>query len=169
MIRLRGILFVLVAPLVLAGCFTSPEPLIGAGEAVFPYEKIVFRSADREDDRQTWTRKGDSYSFKPDDGNGREAFVRLLPAGDDLYVVQMSFPEEDQTRHLFALVRVDLGAMQADSYSAIIPDRFEDVPGLSKCGDVICIGNLDAYVAYARAGIDAGNPPDVTYRIISLE
>jgi hypothetical protein len=56
-----------------------------------------------------------------------------------------------------------------DSYSAVMPDDFHEVPGLSRCEDVVCIDSLDAYVAYARAGIDAGNPPDFTYRIISLE
>jgi hypothetical protein len=169
MTLIRGILFALLAPLALAGCFTSPEPLIGADQAVFPYQRIVFGEADRQDDRQTWTRKGDSYSFKPDDGDEKEALVRLLPVAENLYVVQMEFPEDDQTQRLFALLKVDLAAMTAESYSAIIPDDFQDVPGLSRCEDVVCIGGLDAYIAYARAGIAAGHPPDTTYRIISLE
>jgi hypothetical protein len=169
MTRIRSVLFALVGAILLAGCFTSPAPLIGADQAVFPYEKIIFADADRQDDRQTWVRQGDAYSFRPDENSTREAFVRLMPAGNNLYVVQMEFPEDEQMRRLFALVKVDLGAMTAASYSAIIPDNFQNVPGLSQCEDVVCIDSLDAYIAYARAGIEAGNPPDVTYRIISLE
>ena len=35
---------------------------------------------------------------RPDDAEGREAFVRLRAAGENLYVVQMEFTENDQTR-----------------------------------------------------------------------
>ncbi len=169
MAPIRGILFVFVGAILLAGCFTSPESLIGADQAVFPYDKIVFAHVDHQDDRQTWVRDGDAYSFRPDERSEREARVRLMPAGDNLYVVQMELPEDEQIRRLFALVKVDLGAMTAASYSAIIPDSFKDVPGLSQCQDVVCIDSLEAYIAYARAGIDAGHPPDAEYRIISLE
>lgn len=169
MTRIPSILFAAVGAILLAGCFTSAEPLIGPDQAVFPYDKIVYGQIDRQDDLQTWMRKGDAYSFRPNEGSEREAFVRLMPAGDNLYVVQMEFPEDEPLRRLFALLKVDLGAMTAASYSAIIPDNFRGVPGLSQCQDVVCIDSLDAYIAYARAGIDAGHPPDAEYRIISLE
>ena len=169
MARIRGIFFILVGSVLLGGCFTSPEPLIGADQAVFPYDTIVFAEADRPDDRQTFQRKGDAYSFRPGGDDEQEALVRPMPAGDNLYVAQMEIPEDDKPRRLFALIKVDEKAMTAATYAAVMPDDFEDVAGLSKCGDVVCIDNLDAYVAFARAGIDAGRPPDIQYRIISLE
>ena len=77
----------------LAACFTSKEPLIGAADAAFPFERIVFAEVSRADDRQTWTRKGDAYSWRPDENDEREAVMRLKAVGDNLYVVQMEFTE----------------------------------------------------------------------------
>ncbi len=163
------VLSTVVLCLGLAGCFTSKEPLIGPEDAVFPYQTIVFGDAGNPDDRQTWTRKGDAYSFRPDDSEDREASVRLKDIGKDLYVVQMEFLDEDKLQRLFALLSVDLAARHAKSYAAIMPDDFQDLPGLAKCEDVVCIDDLDAYVAYARAAMQSGRPPDAEYRIISLE
>jgi hypothetical protein len=163
------ILFVVLVCLGLSACFTSTVPLIGPDDAVFPYDKIVFGEVSRPDDRQTWTRKGDAYSFRPDDSEEREASIRLKVVGENLYVVQMEFTEAGKESRLFALLKADLAAMRVYSYASIIPDDFKDVPGLSRCDDVVCIEDLDAYVAYARAGMEAGHPPDTEYRIISLE
>jgi hypothetical protein len=162
------ILAVVFLSLGLSACFTSPVPLIGPEDAVFPFEKIVFGEVSREDDRQTWIKKGDAYSFRPD-SEEREALIRLKAVGENLYVVQMEFHEDETMRRLYGVLAVDLAAMRVKSYAAIIPDDFNDVPGLSRCDDVVCIADLDAYVAYARAGMEAGRPPDTEYRIISLE
>jgi hypothetical protein len=166
--RIRGIMFALLAPLALAGCFTSETPLIGPDDAVFPFETIVFRSMDRPDDRQTWTHEGDIYRFAPDGGD--EALsVRLKPVEDDLFVVQMEGPTDKPPAVLYALLKVDRDAMTAESHSAIMPDDFEPSPGLSQRKDMVWIDDLDAYVAYARSRMEAGVPADVVYKIISLE
>ena len=39
-----------------------------------------------------------------------------------------------------------------------MPDAFKAQPGLSICDKAVCIEDLDAYVAYARARMDAGVP-----------
>ena len=57
------ILALVIFCLGLSACFTSEEPLIGADDAVFPFERIVFAEVSRSDDQQSWTRKGDAYSL----------------------------------------------------------------------------------------------------------
>ena len=90
----------------LTACFTSEEPLIGPKDAVFPFERIVFAEVDRPDDRQTWTRKGDVYSFHPDGNEEREALMRLKAVGENLYVVQMEAGEiGEEPERLYALLK----------------------------------------------------------------
>lgn len=170
MFAVSRVLSVVLVCLGLAACFTAKEPLIGPDDAVFPFERIVFAEVSRPDDRQSLTRKGDAYSFRPDQSDEREAFVRLKQAGDNLYVFQMEFPENERTERLYALLRADVAAGLVQSFAAIRPDAFEAQPGLSICGnDLVCIDDLDAYVAYAKGRIDAGGPPDAEYRIIEKE
>lgn len=165
----NAVLTVLVC-LGLVACFTSTAPLIGPEDAVFPFERVVFGEVSRPDDRQTWTRKGDAYSFRPDESEEREAFMRLKPAGDNLYVVQMEFTEDEKPMRLYALLRADLAAGRVQSFAAVRPDAFEPLPGLSVCSDdLVCVEDLDAYVAYAKGRMDAGIPPDAEYRIIEME
>jgi hypothetical protein len=153
----------------LTACFTSKEPLIAPADATFPFERITFAEVSRPDDHQTWTRKGDAYSFRPDESVEREAFMRLKAVGENLYVVQMEFPEGGRIERLYALLRADVAAKRVYSYAAIMPDAFQAAPGLPICDKSVCIEDLDAYVAYARGRIDAGEPPDVEYQIIEME
>ena len=162
------ILSMILLCLGLTACFTSEEPLIAAEDAVFPFERIVFAEVSRPDDRQTWTRKGDAYSFRPDDEE-REALMRLKAVGDNLYVVQMELNENEGPERLYALLKADLPAKRVYSYAAIMPDAFQAEPGLPICDKAVCIADLDAYVAYAKGRIDAGVPPDVEYQIIEME
>lgn len=170
MFAVSRVLSVVLICLGLGGCFTAKEALIGPADAVFPFERIVFGEVSRPDDRQSLARKGDAYSFRPDDSNEREAFVRLKEVGADLYLYQMEFTESGKTTWLYALLRVDVAAGLVRSFAAIRPDAFEAQAGLSICEqDMVCIDDLDAYVAYAKGRIDAGVPPDAEYRIIEKE
>jgi hypothetical protein len=153
----------------LAACFTSRDPLIGPGDATFPFDRIVFAEVSRADDRQTWTRKGDAYSWRPDENDEREAVMRLKAVGDDLYVVQMEFVERDQPERLYALLKADLPAKRVFSFAGIKPDAFTALPGLGLCDSAVCIDDLDAYVAYAKGTIEAGAQPDAEYEIIEME
>jgi hypothetical protein len=153
----------------LAACFTSKEPLIGAEDGVFPFDRIVFVEVSRADDRQTWTRKGDAYGWRIDEGDEREASMRLRAVGENLYVVQMEFSEAGRAQRLYALLRADVPAKRVYSYASIKPDAFEAQPHLSICDDSVCVEDLNAYVAYAKGLIDAGAPPDAEYEIIEME
>jgi hypothetical protein len=164
------VLAIVLICLGLGACFTAKEPLIRPDEAVFPFERIVFGEVTRPDDRQSLTRKGDAYSFRPDASDEREALVRLKQVGDNLYVFQMEFPENERTERLYAMLRADVAASRVQSFAAIRPDGFEAQSGLSICSDdLVCIDDLDAYVTYAKGRIDAGAPPDAEYRIIEME
>ena len=70
---------------------------------------------------------------------------------------------------LYALLRADPSAKRVDSFAAVMPDGFQARPGLSICDKAVCIDDLDAYVAYARAQIELGAHPDAEYRIIEME
>jgi hypothetical protein len=153
----------------LAACFTSKEPLIGAADAAFPFERIVFAEVSRADDRQTWTRKGDAYGWRPDESDEREAVMRLKAVSDGLYLVQMEFTENGRAERLYGVVKPDLAARRVHSYATVKPDKFEAQPGLTLCDTSVCIEDLDAYVAYAKGLIDAGTPPDAEYEIIEME
>lgn len=164
------VLSVVLICLGLGGCFTAKEAMIGPADAVFPFERIVFGEVSRPDDRESLTRKDDAYSFRPDDSDEREAQVRLKQVGDNLYVFQIEFPENERTERLYALLRADVAAGIVQSFAAIRPDGFDAQPGLSICEqDMVCIDDLDAYVAYAKGRIDAGAPPDAEYRIFEME
>lgn len=163
------ILALVIFCLGLSACFTSEEPLIGGEDAVFPFERIIFAEVSRPDDRQSWTRKGDAYSWRPDESNEREAVMRLKAVGDDLYLVQMEFAERDQPERLYALLKADLPAKRVYSFTGIKPDAFEAQPGLSICNSAVCIEDLDAYLAYAKGRIDAGVAPDAEYEIIEMK
>lgn len=153
----------------LMGCFTSDGPLIGAEDATFPFERIVFAEVSRPDDRQSWARNGDAYGWRIDEGNDREASMRLKAAGENLYVVQMEFTDSGETQRLYALLRADKPAKRVYSYASIRPDAFDARPGLTICDSFICIEDLDAYLAYAKGLIDADAPPDAEYAIIEIE
>jgi hypothetical protein len=153
----------------LAACFTSKEPLVGPADAAFPFERIVFAEVSRADDPQTWVRKGDAYSWRQDENEEREAVMRLKAVGDDLYVVQMEFVERDQPERLYALLKADLPAKRVYSFAGIKPDAFAALPGLTICESAVCIEDLESYVAYAKARIEAGDPADAEYAIIELE
>jgi hypothetical protein len=89
--------------------------------------------------------------------------------------VQLDVIEDDESRYLYALLKVDVAAGTAVAYKAIAGDSDTDPgPGLRRCDrddgeEQVCIDRLDASVDYARKAIDAGSKPDVAYRIISLQ
>ncbi len=93
-----------------------------------------------------------------------------MPAGDGYYVAQAEGMLDDKTALVYGYLKVDLAAMTVESYASLAPDNFVDQAGFTDCGDNgICVDSLDTYVAYAKSRIAAGDPPDLTYRIISLE
>ncbi|MCB1500927.1 MAG: hypothetical protein KDK07_14235 [Bauldia sp.] len=168
--QFAGILCAVLLSISLAGCFTAKSPLIGADEAEFPYDRIVFVAIDRPEDRLILQRDGDTYLFRPSDEDERYARLRLKGFGEGFYVAQLQAPPgEDDPGPLYAVLAVSADGRRIASHAAIRPDDFEAVPGLSLCDTSVCIDDLGAYVAYARARILAGAAPDAEYRILEAE
>jgi hypothetical protein len=166
---MRQALLVVLACIALASCFTSKEPLIGPGDAAFPYERIDFAEVGQPDNPQTWTHQGDAYVWRPKPDEDGEALVRLKAIGDGLYLVQLEYPGEKGTERLYGVIRADLAAMRVYSYATIKPDAFEPLPGLSLCDSSVCIDDVDAYLGYAKSLIAAGTPPEAEYVILRTE
>jgi hypothetical protein len=146
----------------LAGCFTAEEPLLTDDNSVAPYEKITFRDKGSAD-ASMLTREGKAYVAVSEDG---KLVMRFMPLDrPDLYVAQVTGDEDGKPTHLYAIIKVDLTSGIANTYKAVASD--EDVgPGLRKCEDyMVCIDDLDAYIARAEDAIDAGAEADGTYEI----
>jgi hypothetical protein len=154
---------VFAALLSLAGCFTAEKQLIGDDKAVTPYEKIAFRNQGSSDELTVMTREGKVYVAHKTDG---DLTMRFLPLPKpDWYVVEMSGADETANiQRLYAFVRVDAAAKLAYTYKSVA-DKDETGDGMHACKDVLCIDDLDKYIAHVQAAIDAGADSDATYDI----
>lgn len=156
----------------LAGCFISTDPLISAGEAAFPYHKIVY-TEQGSTKQMTMIHEGSFYQVQ-ETSSDTKGQIRLLKAADDLYVVQLDVRDKSKVEYLYALLKVDLSAKTVASYKAMAENAdAEPGPGLRRCDDhdteQVCIDRLDAYVDYARKAIAAGAKPQAVYTIVSVE
>jgi hypothetical protein len=157
----------LAIPLAMAlgGCFISEEPLIGAEEAVFPFETLTFKEGDATKPFNL-VRDGDAY-INPED----KARLKVLfkDFGDGLYLAQISGEENGKRGSFYAVLRVDFDRKTAESYKAI--GWYESARnGLRRCDDAaLCIDDLDVYLELARGAISAGEKPDVTWTILTME
>jgi len=170
MSRILRLVFLAVLAGGLSACFTSKTLLIAPDAAVFPHERIDFRVVDGDGTLQRLERAGDSYRLTPDPESDRFGLVRLKAAGADTFVVQFwSVPEggDTDTQVLYALLVADPAGKRIASYASVKPDAFAPLPGLVPCGENVCIEDLEAYVAYARALVAAGAPPDQVYEIVA--
>ncbi len=163
--RFLPLFTVVLAALGLAGCFTSEKPLFTDDQAVAPYAKITFAEAGSPDDKTTVTREGKAYVAKLDDGT---MTLRFMPVGDDLYLTETSGDQDGGILRLYAVVRLDPAQNMAMAYKVMAQDS--DIgKGLAKCQrqdlDAMCIEDVDAYVALAKAAIAAGDKPDSTYNV----
>jgi hypothetical protein len=158
------VLAVLALAAGLSGCFTSDKPLIAADKAAFPFETIVFH--EKASDQPSKLVHEGSYYVSHEKGGDHIIELRLMPAGDNLYVVEMNGGDETPPLYLHALLKVDPAAKTATSYKAVAPGKDDFGAGLRRCDkDQICIDSLDAYVAYAKAAITAGEKPDAVYEL----
>jgi hypothetical protein len=163
---------VLALCLTVSGCFVSDAPLIGPDQASFPFERIVFEVDDRPGEPQVLARDGDAYRLTSPDSPDRTALLRLVAAGDGAWVAQMWPPPEAGEKDipfLYALLVVGDGGAEVSAFAAMKPDDFVPQDGLVPCDNGVCIGSLEAYVAYARAQVAAGTPPETVYRILERD
>lgn len=163
--RFLPMLAILLAALGLAGCFTSDKPLFTDDQAPAPYAKITFAEQGSPEDKTTLTREGTRYLARIDDGT---MTMRFMALGDDLYLAETSAEEDDKVERLYAVLKLDTAQNVALAYKVIAAD--DDVgPGLPKCTredmDAICIEDVDAYVALAKAAIAAGTETELTYSV----
>ncbi len=164
--RFPTLFIVLLAALGLAGCFTSNQPLFGDDQAVAPYAKITFVKHDASDAKTaTLTREGKAYVTKTKDGT---VTMRFMPLGDDLYLAESSAEQKGQTMRLYGVVKLDKAKLLAVTYKTFARDG--DIgPGLPACkadnSSVVCIEDVNAFVALAKAAIAAGDKPDTVYDV----
>jgi hypothetical protein len=155
----------LAAALGLAGCFTSDAPLFTDDQAAAPYAKITFAEAGSPEDATTLTRDGKTYVARLEEGT---MTMRFMALGDDLYLAESAGEQDGRIERLYAVLKLDTAQNEALAYLVMAKDK--DVgPGLPKCQrdemDAICIADVNAYVALAKAAIAAGEKPDTTYSV----
>ncbi len=155
----------LLAALGLAGCFTSDKPLISDDQAAAPYAKITFAEQGSPEDKTTLTREGKAYVTHTDDGS---MAMRFLPLGDDLYLAESTGEQKGAILRLYAVLKLDAANGTAVTYKAMAGDG-DSGTGLTSCNrqdmDMVCIEDVNAYVALAKAAIATGAKPDATYSV----
>jgi hypothetical protein len=150
----------------LGGCYISETPLVGAGDAVFPYETISYRETDG-DEIMTMVREGDAYVMRKE-GEPGQLELRFKDLGDNLYLAQMTGEQDGKPAILYSVVKADWNKKTVDSYKAVA-DMAEEGPGLRKCGDnALCIDDLDRYLALARKAVSGGEPV-ASYEIVEAK
>jgi hypothetical protein len=155
-----------VLSLGLAGCYTADAPLLTEANSVAPFAKISFREQGAKD-LSVLTREGSAYTIPSEDGTGKLTLRFMATNRPNWYVAQASAPPSGTPLDLlYAVVRVDLAKREAYSYRALATDPKETGPGLRLCNDLICIDDVNAYVASALAFADRGGAPDATYEIM---
>ena len=163
--KTRTLFIILLAALGLAGCFTSTKPLFTDDQAVAPYAKITFVKHGSTDDKVALTRHGKAYVTKTKDGT---MTMRFMPLGDALYLAESTAEMKGKSMRLYGVVKLDTAKKLATTYKTYARDG-DIVPGLTACEkgktDTVCIEDIDAYVALAKAAIAAGGKPDMTYDV----
>jgi hypothetical protein len=163
--RFLSLFIAVLAALGLAGCFTSDKPLFTDDQATAPYAKITFSQQDSPEDKTTLTRDGKGYVATFDSGT---MTMRFMALGDDLYLAETAAAQEGEVQRLYAVLKLDTAQNLALAYKVMAKD--EDVgPGLPKCAredmDAICVEDVNAYAALAKAAIAGGAQPDTTYSV----
>ena len=152
----------------LAGCFMSETPLIAPEQASFPFERIVI--AEEGATEQAALVRGDgAYVEESGADPDRYLFQEVRPG---VYLVQVSMDDgRSKPTLLYAVVAVDLAAGTAKLYKGIATEEDEDpAAGRVMCETkTICLKTAQPLIDLALAAIDAGEPPQATYRILSAQ
>jgi len=157
-------------PLMIAGCYSSKLPLIPAGKAVFPYQKIVYQEPGATN-ATTFVHEGNAYVSQTEQGDHVQ--MLFMPLKDNLYVVQVGGNVDGNGKvvYLYGLLKLDLPNKMAASYVAVA-DKSDIGPGLPACTDAdstICLTDLKPYLDHALALMAAGAEPMTTYKLLDLE
>lgn len=166
--RLRLALLALVA-VALAGCFTSPEPLVTAANAAYPFQSVVLRGEDGVD--LTVAREGDVYTYGTE---GDELDLMLQDFGDGFYLLQMADePTDAPPRSLYAVIVVDTTANTISLYRTVVtPADFDN--GIAHCienGEEMflgCLSDGQQLIDLVKAAIGAGEMPEGVFNIVTI-
>lgn len=140
--------------LALAGCFRSIEPLIGEGEADFPFQSLTY-AQDGGGEEVTLVRVGNAYRPANEDTDDR---VWLKELGEDRYLAQLAPANATGPGYMYAIVRV-ASDRKSFTMTAAVADASDlaairqDFEGLGPCPDdpeTVCIENANTYVAYSQ-------------------
>jgi hypothetical protein len=109
------------------------------------------------------TRADKAYIAKQKDGT---LTVRLKTVDPDVYLVEMSAPDKNgKIQRLYALLKLDRATNTATTYKSV-GDKKDVGPGLRQCPEsTICIDDVNAYLALAKAAMTSGAKPDTTYKV----
>ena len=164
--KARHLLLVVLVGLGLTGCFTADKSLIPDSKAVTPYAKLTFNEKGSPEDRTTMQREGTAYVGTGD--NGAKVAMRFMPVGDNLYLTEVSGETDGQLTRLYALLKFDAAAKVATIYKSVA-GKADGGAGLPHCQrqdmDMVCIEDVNAYIALAKAAIAAGEEPVSTYEV----
>lgn len=139
--------------LLLTACFTSDKPLIGIGDATYPFQSITYEFPG-EDDQVTLVRTGDSYTAPEEQGDGK---LLLKQIAEDTYVLQIEYEDDGKPGYLYSVAKLAADkktiklfkpfAEQSD-LEALTTGKF----GFKAClkdPDIACVTDLGRYVEYA--------------------
>lgn len=151
----------LVTALILAGCYKSDTSLIADRDLATPYPSITYRETGSNDEPMSLTRVGKLYRAD-DDPNTTMRFLEVEP---NWYLVELGgVDNENKPEFLYGYLNVDPDGRAARLYSSVADGATPPAAGMHECGDSVCVDNIDAYVAAARAAVAAGAEPDTTYQ-----
>lgn len=146
--------------LALSGCYMADQSIIGSGETTTPWASITYRP-ETETEATTADRQGDGYVAE---SGSDKITLRFLPLGDDWYVAELGGTDSDSKAEFFyGYMHVDMAKHKASVYAALADTKANPPPGMHACKEAFCIDSLDAYIAHARAIVDAGTKPDTIY------
>ena len=162
---------ILVACILLAGCFRSEAPLIAQGEGDYPFETITYQQTDGGQ-QITLVRVEDGYTSTDEDTEER---LLLKALGDDIYLAQVKAAEGEGPGYLYGIISFSKEPSEfvvAAGYAeeADIGAIREGIEGLAVCADdagTVCIDSLDAYREYALR--DEVGKRGTTYRILEMK
>lgn len=160
---LRPLAFLMVAALLLSGCFVSPVALISPDDADFPFirmnyeaypsERFVY-TPDGPDTTDTLFRRDGLYRLAASGDEAAEVLMRHV--GDDLYIVQL-MPGDPDDPFLYFAATLEREAMR------IVLHRAEALPGDFRSGatecepEIACLTDIEVLADIAREAIAAGD------------
>ncbi|MGD9738106.1 MAG: hypothetical protein AB7O56_09780 [Bauldia sp.] len=170
--RVRILIALAGATVLLAGCFTSTVPLITPENADYPFTTLVLRSD--EGLPATIVRDGDAYAYA-DTGGGDEIRFLLDDYGDGLFLLQMISEGDDGTpQQLYGVVLINEDEGVVALYRTVVNDT-DFAAGIPHCVEngeelfLACLTDGQQLIDIVVNAIAAGEAPEGAFTIVSTE